>query len=68
MGYTYTIEYRLDNIEDYDKTEYIDDIPNKKEAKKQAKDILKEYDKRVVLLDIKKYDSEGFLDNIEQVI
>ena len=68
MGYTYTIEYRLDNIEDYDKTEYIDDIPTKKEAKKQVKDILKEYDKRVVLLDIKKYDSDGFLDNVEQVI
>lgn len=69
MKYTYTVEYRLDDIEDYDNTEYVDYIPTKKEARKIAKNIIKENPNRVVLLDIKKYDAEyGYLEDAESLI
>lgn len=68
MKYTYTIQYRLDDIKDYDNTEYIDDINTKVEARKQAKAIIKEYGNRVVMLDIIKYDEDGCLDDVEQLI
>ena len=68
MKYTYTIEYRLDDIEDYDNTEYIDDIPTVKEARKQARQIIKEYGDRIVLLDIKRYDEDGYLDEVVDTI
>lgn len=69
MKYTYTVEYRLDDIEDYDNTEYVDYIPTKKEARKIAKNIIKENPNRVVLLDIKKYDAEyGYLEDTETLI
>lgn len=69
MKYTYTVEYRLDDIKDYDNTEYVDYIPTKKEARKIAKNIIKENPNRVVLLDIKKYDAEyGYLEDVETLI
>lgn len=68
MKYTYTIQYRLDDINDYDNTEYIDSIHTKVEARKQAKAIIKEYGNRVVMLDIIKYDEDGCLDDAEQLI
>ena len=68
MKYTYTIEYRLDDIEDYDSTEYIDDIPTKTGARKKAKEIIKEYGNRIVLLDIKKYDEDGYLDEVVECL
>lgn len=68
MRCTYTIQYRLDDINDYDNTEYIDDINTKVEARKQAKAIIKEYGNRVVMLDIIKYDEDGCLDDAETLI
>ena len=68
MKYTYTIEYRLDDIEDYDNTEYIDNIPTKKEARQIANKLKKEYGSRLVLLDIKKCDEDGYLEDVETII
>lgn len=68
MKHTYTVEYRLDDIEDYDNTEYIDDIPTKALAKKRANEIKKEYKDRLVLLDIKRYDEDGNLDDADTII
>lgn len=68
MKYTYTIEYRLDDIEDYDNTEYIDEIPNKKEVNKKAKELKKEYGDRLVMLDVCKYDEDGYLVDGETII
>ena len=68
MKYTYTIQYRLDDINDYDNTEYVDGINTKIEARKQAKAIIKEYGNRVVMLDIIKYDKVGCLDDAETLI
>lgn len=62
MKYTYTIEYRLDDIEDYDNTEYIDEIPNKKEVNKKVKELKKEYGDRLVMLDVCKYDDDYLVD------
>ena len=68
MKYTYTVKYRLDDIEDYDNTEYIDDIPTKALAIKRANEIKKEYKDRLVLLDIGRYDKDGYLDDIYTII
>lgn len=62
MKYTYTIEYRLDDIEDYDNTEYIDELPNKKEVNKKVKELKKEYGDRIVMLDVCKYDDDYLVD------
>lgn len=59
MKNTYTIQYRLDDIEDYDATEYIDDFSTKKQAEQETKKIIKKYGDRIVLLDIVKYDADG---------
>ena len=67
MKYTYTIEYRLDDIEDYDNTEYIDELPNKKEVNKKVKELKKEYGDRLVMLDVCKYD-EDYLVDAETII
>ena len=68
MKYTYTIEYRLDDIEDYDNTEYIDEIPNKKEVNKKVKELKKEYGDRLVMLDVCKYDEDDYLVDGETII
>lgn len=68
MKYTYTIKYRLDDIEDYDNTEYIDEITSKKEANKKVRELKKEYGKRIVLLDVCKYDKDGYLEDVETII
>ena len=62
MKYTYTIQYRLDDIEDYDNTEYIDELPNKKEVNKKVKELKKEYGDRLVMLDVCKYDDDYLVD------
>lgn len=62
FGYYYNVEYRLDDIEDYDSTDYSDDYNTMKEAKKFASEIKREFGKRVVLLDIHKYDEEELID------
>ena len=38
----FTIEYRLDDINNYDYTDYVDNIPTKKEARKIANKLKKE--------------------------
>ena len=68
MKYTYTIEYRLDDIEDYDNTEYIDELPNKKEVNKKVKELKKEYGDRLVMLDVCKYDEDNDLVDAETII
>lgn len=68
MKHTYTISYRLDDINDVDNTEYIDDVRNITTARKKAKEIVKEYGNRIVLLDILRYDEDGCLDGAEQLI
>lgn len=60
-GYSYAVEYRLDDLENYDSTEFIDDIDTIAEARKLAREIKKENKGRVVMLDIKKYDEDGYL-------
>ncbi len=67
MRYTYTIQYRLDDIDDVDNTEYIDNIPTKTKARKKAKDIINEYKDRVVMLDIVEYDEDGCLNDAETI-
>ena len=67
-NYDYTIEYRLDDINNYDYTDYIDNIPTKKEARKIANKLKKEYGSRLVLLDIKKCDEDGYLEDVETII
>lgn len=67
-NYDYTIEYRLDDIEDYDNTEYIDEIPNKKEVNKKVKELKKKYGDRLVMLDVCKYDNEGYQIDGETII
>ncbi len=57
----YEVIYRLDDIEDYDNTEYSGEISNKRDSIKYANSIKKEYGDRVVMLDIHKYDDEGCL-------
>lgn len=64
----YSVCYRLDDIDNYDNTEYIDGIKTKLEARKTAREIVKKYKDRVVLLDIMKYDNEGCLDDVETLI
>ena len=68
MKYTYTIEYRLDDITDYDNTEYEELIPTKKEARKMAREIVNANKDRVVMLDINKYDEDGYLVDAETLI
>lgn len=61
MKNTYTIEYRLDDIEDYDNTEYIDELPNKKVVHQKVVELKKEYGSRLVMLDVNTYDEDGYL-------
>lgn len=61
-GYYYEVIYRLDDLEDYDNTEYSGEINSKKEAFNYANEIIKQYGERVVLLDINKYNDEELLD------
>lgn len=68
MKYDYTIEYRLDDINNYDYTDYVDNIPTKKEARQIANKLKKEYGNRLVLLDIKKCDEDGYLEDVETII
>lgn len=67
-GYSYTIAYRLDDIEDYDNTEYIDYILTKKEAMKRIQDIKNEYGSQIVLLDLMKYNEDDELVDAETII
>lgn len=61
-GYYYEVEYRLDDIENYDATEYSDEFDSKAEAIKYANSIKKKYGGRVVMLDISKYNDEELLE------
>ena len=62
LGYYYEVVYRLDDIEDYDNTEYSGELNSKKEVKKFISSLIKEYSKRIVMLDIHKYDEDELLD------
>ncbi len=68
MKYTYTIQYRLDDIEDYDGTEYIDELTSKKEVNKKIKELKNEYGDRLVMLDVCTYSKEGWLLDAETII
>lgn len=65
---TYTVEYRLDDIEDYDNTEYIDGLESAKEVNEEVDKIKKEYGERIVLLDVKMYDEDGWLVGAHTII
>ena len=62
FGYYYEGRYRLDDIEDYDNTEYSPEFNSKQEAIKWANQIKKEYGERIVMLDIYKYNEEEWID------
>ena len=61
MKVTYTIEYRLDDIKDYDNTEYIDEIKSKREVNKKIKELKKQYGERLVMIDVNIYDEDDYL-------
>ena len=68
MKHTYDIEYRLDDIENYDATEYSDTYTRKIDAMIFAKRIIKKYGDRVVLCDLKIYDEDGYLEDVINII
>ena len=63
----YDVEYRLDDIEDYDNTEY-ESFPSMLMAQRKARELVKEYGNRLVLLDILIYDEYGWLIDSYQII
>lgn len=68
MNKTYTIEYRLDDINDFDNTEFIDGITNKKNVNKCIKGLKRTFGDRLVMLDVCVYDEDDYLIDAETII